>query len=124
MTAQDEIQNEILKIAKRFGANITIHPDMNYAELKDEHCDVWDAESEFRCFGVPTDLPADYSRNYECERVAHLMPSGKWVSWLYWHGGGKHSEPDAIDWISDACYVNCVEKEEIVTTRTFTEKAT
>jgi hypothetical protein len=45
---------------------------------------------------------------------------GKWVGWNYWYGGGKHAEPEDIDWIGNAEFVK-VQSEEVVTVvkRTF-----
>ena len=83
----------------------------------------WDAKSEIRSSGTETGLQCDYSRHYESDAVAAQMPDGSWVGWTYWHGGGKHSEPEAIDWIEDAYEVNCTEEEKMVVVRTFAKAA-
>lgn len=85
---------------------------------KDGH---WDARNEIRSSGIETGLPCNYSRHYESDAVAAQMPDGSWVGWTYWHGGGKHGEPDAIDWMDSAYDLNCTEEEKIVTVRTFTK---
>ena len=79
----------------------------------------WDARNEIRSSGESTGLQCDYSRHYGSDAVAAQMPDGSWVGWTYWHGGGKHSEPEAIDWIEDAYDVNCTEEEKMVAVRTF-----
>lgn len=61
-----------------------------------------DSMCELRGGTVETGLPSPSSRCYEGTEVAAMMPDGSWVGWTYWHGGGKHGDPDAIDWIADA----------------------
>lgn len=82
---------------------------------------IQDAKCEIRSGSVSTNLPSPYSRHYECNEVADIMPDGSWVGWTYWYGGGKHGEPSAIDWMSDAYNLDCVEEEKLVTVRTFTK---
>jgi hypothetical protein len=96
----------------------------NIDELYDEAYEnddghLQDARGEVRCSGIETGLPCDWSRNYESDAVAAKAPDGSWVGWTYWHGGGKHGEPEAIDWIDDAYDVQCAEKEKMVVVRTF-----
>lgn len=80
-----------------------------------------DGRSEVRCSGEEIDLkPTSYSRNYEVDAVA-MNIKGVWVAWDYFYGGGKHSEPESIDWISNARIVSCTEKQVITTKRTFAE---
>jgi len=81
----------------------------------------WDARNEIRSSGVETNLPSEFSRHYESEAVAARMPDGSWVGWTYWYGGGKHGEPNAIDWMEDAYDLNCTEEEKMVVVRTFTK---
>ena len=81
-----------------------------------------DARSEIRSSGVDTGLPCEYSRHYETKAVAAKMLDGSWVGWTYYYGGGKHSEPDAIDWMDDAYDLDCQEEEKVVTVRTFTRQ--
>jgi len=91
-------------------------------ELWDEAVDMQDAISEIRCGGYETGLPGQYSRHYESEEVAVQCPNGDWVGFTYWHGGGKHGEPEAIDWIQHAYDVECKEEEKLVIVRTFNKK--
>ena len=82
-----------------------------------------DARSECREGSEETGLPvkADYRllRHYDATAVAACMADGSWVGWLYWHGGGKHGEPEAIDWIEDAYPLDVTEEERVVVVRTF-----
>jgi hypothetical protein len=70
----------------------------------------WDARNEVRCSGVNTGLsrsvPYMTARHYEHEEVAAQMPDGSWVGWTYWHGGGKHGDPSAVEWMDSAYDVN------------------
>lgn len=95
----------------------------NIDALYEEHSQGWklqDAKSEVRYSGTDTGLPAPFSRHYEADAVAAPYIDGSWVGWTYWHGGGKHGEPEAIDWMEDAYEVNCTEEEKVVVVRTFT----
>jgi hypothetical protein len=51
------------------------------------------------------------------------MSDGSWVGWTYWHGGGKHSEPEAIPWIDYAYALDCEAKEQMVIVYTFKKPA-
>lgn len=82
---------------------------------------IQDGKSEIRGSGIETDLPCEYSRHYESMSVAAKMPDDTWVGWTYWYGGGKHAEPEAIDWMDSAYNLECTEEEKVVTVRTFTK---
>jgi len=82
-----------------------------------------DARYEVRCCGEHTGIPdRNFSFYYECDEVAAQCPDGQWVGWTYWYGGGKHGQPEAIDWIGDAYEVIVAEEEKLVTVRTFAAK--
>lgn len=72
---------------------------------------------ELNCFrenGEDSNLCSKQSsRHYEEDYVVRQIKD-KWVGWTYWHGGGKYGEPEAIDWMSDAEFVE-VDSEEVVT---------
>lgn len=78
-----------------------------------------DAVQEFRCSGVDTGLPAPVSRHYEGDSVGRQLSDGSWVGWVYWHGGGKHGEPEAIDWMTKAYDLICTEEVKTMTVQTF-----
>lgn len=80
-----------------------------------------DAKYEVRSGEVETHLPTEFSRHYEAKAVAAKAPDGSWVGWTYWYGGGKHAEPEAIDWIGSAYNLTCTEEEKLVTIQTFTK---
>lgn len=89
--------------------------DENYDEVQD-------CKYEFREGEVETNIPCESSRHYESNSVAAQCPDGTWVGWTYWYGGGKHGEPEAIDWIEHAYNLECVEEEKLVVARTFRKK--
>lgn len=96
-------------------------------DLWDRTCDsndddMYDEMYQFRSDGEETNLPAPSSRHYEADQVACQTPFG-WVSWTYWYGGGKHGNPEEIDWIEDAFYVDCFEEEKLVVVREFRKVA-
>jgi hypothetical protein len=80
-----------------------------------------DARDDIRSSGINTKLDCPFSRHFESEAVAMQAPDGTWVGWTYWYGGGKHAEPEAIDWIEDAYDVECTEEQKTVTVYTFTK---
>lgn len=127
MTPQHKIKHAIINLANSWDGraplpeNVTAEDiDRIYDEL-DENYGLQDARNEIRSTGIETGLPCEWSRHYESEAVAAQMPDGSWVGWTHWHGGGKHGEPDAIDWISDAYDVNCVEKTKLVVVHEFSK---
>lgn len=80
----------------------------------------WDALNTFRESGELSKIPSrQHSRHYESDEVARQLSDGTWVGWTYWHGGGKHGEPEAIDWIEDAYFPKVKEEIKTLTVRTF-----
>jgi len=78
-----------------------------------------DSIDGFRSGQVETDVLCQDSRHYESKSVAAKMPDGTWVGWTYWYGGGKHGEPEAIDWMDEAYDLDVTEEEKVVVVRTF-----
>lgn len=82
--------------------------------------DGWGVESEIREGETETSIKSPWSRHYESKSVATKTQDG-WIGWTYWYGGGKYGEPESIDWISDAYYLNCEEKEVLTIERTWSK---
>jgi hypothetical protein len=127
MTAEQEIKAEIIRQAIETGeftheGEVTVDNVNALWDELSEDGDDQDARSEFRQSGEETGLECQYSRHYESEAVARQLSNGKWVGWTYWHGGGKHSDPDSIDWMEEAYFLNVVEEEKMVTVRTFSKQ--
>jgi hypothetical protein len=123
MTPEQKIKWLVLaKIASWEGNKPPEYPladiDKVYAQLTQRP---WDAENEIREGNAETNLKCDFSRHYESKGVASKLPDGTWVGWTYWYGGGKHGEPEAIDWMEDAYDVKCVEEQKMVTVQTFSK---
>lgn len=80
-------------------------------------CAVQDGRSEIRSGQEDTNLPVNVElgilRYYDAKSVAMELPDGSWVGWVYFYGGGKFGEPEAIPWIESA-YAVAVKKEEKV----------
>ena len=128
MTPEQKLKHLILLKQQSWGEDflkdVAITSE-NVDELYESHDENWelqDARSEVRGSGIPTGLEADYSRHYESKAVAAKYIDGSWVGWTYWYGGGKHGEPEGIDWMDDAYAVDCVEEEKMVVVRTFTKE--
>lgn len=81
--------------------------------------EIQDAVNEVREGEVETGIECDWSRHYESKSVAAKMPDGSWVGWTYWYGGGKHGEPEAMEWMDGAYDLTVTEEEKVVTVRTF-----
>jgi hypothetical protein len=86
-----------------------------------ESDDHWDARNDIRCGDIETDITSPSSRHYESKSVAAKMPDNTWVGWTCWYGGGKHAEPEAIDWMDEAYNLDCKEHEKVVTVREFSK---
>ena len=129
LTAQELIYkamiNECIKNNKDLECSV-----INY-DGRGSYCDLWyhlkeiydicyEIEYEFR-EGMETNLhPKTSSRHYEID-VCAMKCDGVWVAWDYYYGGGKHGEPEAFDWISNARIVKCTEKEVTEIEYTFEE---
>ena len=127
MTPEQKIKHLILLKASEWdGEELGEVSAKNVDELYDrlvESDGHWDAKSEVRSGHVETGVKCEWSRHYESKSVAAQMPDGSWVGWTYWYGGGKHGEPEAIDWMECAYNLACEEKEQVVVVRTFTKTA-
>jgi hypothetical protein len=97
--------------------------DEIYDELDELHS-LGDYKYEMREGQIETGLPCEHSRHYESKSVATRVSDGSWVGWTYWYGGGKHGEPESIDWMGSAYGLDCTEEEKMVTVRTFKKKET
>jgi hypothetical protein len=125
VTPQQKVKTLLLAKASELDNDKTPMPEINADNVDDlynqlvEAEEHWDAMNEVREGEVETHLPTEYSRHYEAKAVAAKMPDGSWVGWTYWYGGGKHGEPQAIDWIEDAYNLTCTEEEKLVVVQTF-----
>lgn len=79
-----------------------------------------DALSDFRCSGVVTGFECEWSRHYDSCAVGRQLSDGTAVGWTYWSGGGKHGEPEAIDWIEKSYDLDV--REEMRPVKIFTKK--
>jgi len=121
MTPEQKIRHLILLKAIDLGDGgpfETITED-NVDELFEDLEESCDARSEVRQGEFVTDILPPYSRHYESKSVAAQLPDGSYVGWTYWYGGGKHGEPEAIDWIDEAYDLTVTEEQKLVTVRTW-----
>lgn len=129
MTPEQRIKRQILidaDLHAKDGVRIEITADnVNdlFEEAKGEDgYDLQDPISEFRCSGEPTGLTCEWSRHYESTAVGRQLSDGSWVGWTYWYGGGKHGEPEAVDWMDEAYDIDVQEEEKTVIVKTFSKK--
>jgi len=127
MTPEQKLKHAILLRAVEMGS-IQLQDDQVTSENVDdlyresnENWELQDARNEMRSGQVETGVTCGWSRHYESKAVAAHMPDGSWVGWTYWFGGGKHGEPEAIDWIDEAYDLICTEEVKVMTVRTFTK---
>jgi hypothetical protein len=126
MTPEQKIKSAILMRAVEAGDTLIGEPITaeNVDDLYDENngdYQLQDHVSEMREGEVETNIRREYSRHFESKSVAAQASDGSWVGWTYWYGGGKHAEPEAIDWMSESYDLDCKEEEKMVIVRTFTK---
>lgn len=129
MTPEQKIKHLILmRHADLAGVDVDMDK-IGLADVEEQYQDLidaddhWDAMNEVREGEVETGLPCEFSRHYESKAVAAQYLDGSWVGWTYWYGGGKHGEPESIDWIGDAYALDCTEQEKLITVRSFSKLA-
>lgn len=92
--------------------NIPENIEKVYDNLDDEGY-IQDARNEFREGQFETDIPCGFSRHYESTSVGAEIDDVV-VGWTYWYGGGKHGEPESIDWMDESYFIKCVKEKTIV----------
>lgn len=122
LTPEQKIKREILlwgKDDRSFDRLMTGEAiDKAYDDLA-EKGGHYDPMYDLREGDVATDVPCEYLRHHESKSVAMKCCDGSWVGWTYWYGGGKHAEPESIDWMDKAYDLDCTEEEKVVVVRTF-----
>ena len=121
MTPQQKLKRHIIEKSEYAGEITADNVDATYERLSENYA-LQDIEQEIREGEIETHIPAPFSRHYEAKSVAAKMSDGTWIGWVYWHGGGKHGEPESLDWMPDAVELDCMEEQVMVTKRTFTVK--
>ena len=99
--------------------------DAVYSEFEDgdDSDNMQDARAEVRGGEEETGLSCESSRHYESKAVAAKCPDGTWVGWTYWYGGGKHGEPESVDWMDSAYDLIMTPEEVTIIKMTFTKPA-
>ena len=127
LSASSRIKYQLLRTALKWTGDPSpegmteVEIDRMYEMTEGDHAEeLSEARSNFRYGGENSEIAGkEYSRHYESEEKAAKLDDGTWVGWTYWHGGGKHGEPESIDWISDAYLLSVTEEQKVVTVRTF-----
>lgn len=123
LSPEYKIKQEIINLTLMWDdlPPVNLSTEEEVDEVWEEFDCLSDAISEIRQGEVETDVPCDWSRHYESKSVAMKCVDGTWVGWTYWYGGGKHGEPETIDWMQYAYNLNVEEEEKLVVVRTFTK---
>lgn len=105
---------------KEFG-DVSIETEEEIDALWNKAGNGWlqDATNEFRHGEEVTGLRTEFDRNYETQAVAGQMFDGSWVGWTFWYGGGKHGQPETIEWISESYPLEMKEQEVTRIEKTF-----
>jgi hypothetical protein len=106
MTPIQKLKRHIIEKSEYTGEVTAENVDSTYSRLSENYA-MQDMENEVREGEEETGLPSPTSRYYESKSVAAKMSDGTWIGWTYWFGGGKHGEPEAIDWMDDAVEIQC-----------------
>lgn len=133
-TPQDYIYKSIIEDVLVCGDDITLNCELtldNASEIYDNPEEyftgtdyprdiIYEYTYEYRHTGEECNLYSNKSSRHYDDTFVVKQINDVWVGWTYWTGGGKHGEPESIDWISDAEFVK-VQSEEVVTVvkRTF-----
>lgn len=103
------ISDDVVRVFFEYDDRASCEDTWHYLKENFECC--YDVEYETR-YGDQEVLdlePKTSSRHYEIE-VRATEVDGIWVAWDFYYGGGKHGEPEAFDWISNARIVDCEER--------------
>ena len=119
MTPEQKIKHTILSIYSEQSGEVlpeitNENIDEVYEEWYNDDYKLGDVIYEFREGEFETGLGCERSRHYESKAVAAKMVDGGYVGWTYWYGGGKHGQPDCIDWMEDAYDVSVKEATKVV----------
>lgn len=90
-----------------------------YKEAEDADYDLSDCLNGFRHGQEDSLIRCETSRHLETKSVAAKLSDGTWVGWTYYYGGGKHAQPETIDWLEDAYWVDVTEEQKMVTVYNF-----
>ena len=121
MTAEQRIKRHILMDVIAANDDLTCDGEITAENVDDvwdaissEYCDMEAWVYDFRDSGDDTGLPSQVSRHYEAREVGRKLCDGTWVGWTYWYGGGKHGEPEAIEWMSEAYDLDVTQETRVV----------
>ena len=107
-----------------FRTDLTVENiDAEFQHVRETDDGLQDAENEVRGGTVKTGIICRTSRHFDCYAVGAKAPDGSWIGWIYWYGGGKHAEPESVDWIDEAYDLSVTERVRTVTVQTFAKVA-
>jgi hypothetical protein len=73
--------------------------------------DLYDCINDFRYeYDFVVKYGTSECRYYEAKYVVKEVEPGVFLGWNYYYGGGKHSAPDEIEWLSNLEFVDVVKE--------------
>ena len=122
MTPEQRIKREILTRASEAHWEPFTLPELTAKNIDDaydvlmDECGstVQDEEMEFRGGGVITDIQPKLNYHFPSESHAIKLQDGGWVGWTFYYGGGRHDDPEAVDWMEYAYEVDMTEETKVV----------
>ncbi len=89
-----------------------IEEDGEVSDYFNEYLDEfrWSGEQSF----IKSTKCSRHYENHEVARVLDINGEKIAVGWTYWFGGGKHGEPESIDWLDDAYFCDYTQETRIV----------
>ncbi len=124
----DEDEQAFAIELKAKSLNLTNPLDFDEKQCKDIYSSIVDSllsdylsqiKSELREGKVETELIPEAGGNFESEAVAIPITGTPdlYVGWTYFFGGGKHSNPESVEWMENCYLVKA--KDEVRTVRIF-----
>lgn len=90
---------------------IEFYEEVEYEKWEDY---IRDIVSDFRESGEEIDNKVEQDRYYCYQDVAKKITGSEdlYLGWTYYFGGGKHAQPDQVEWMEDCYLLTCREVEE------------
>ena len=117
MTAPELLESYFKKVAIGWAEEDGISKDGEEYDLIIEDF-ISEVKHETRSGDFETNITPPCLRNYEVKSVAKKLKHEDfdgYIGWNYYYGGGKHSNPEELEWVGEAYFLELVEQREIVT---------
>ena len=116
MTAPELLESYFKKVAINWAEDDGISKDGEEYDLIIEDF-ISEVQHETRRGDFETNITPPYLRHYEVKSVAMKLEHEDfdgYIGWNYYYGGGKHSNPQELEWVCDAYFLKLVKEEKIL----------